>query len=127
MRVSFLLRSSGRGRPGALATDRRSASGQRGPSDDPDVLRLFALAARCHVELDLLALFEGLVAGPGDVRVVDEHVLAVVPGDEPVALVVDEELDGTGSHCAVSSRAGMTGSSPPVRSSLPPVGRTDAA
>src|SRR6478735_2284680 len=47
-------------------------------SDDPDVLGLVALATRGDVELDVLALFEVLVAAAGDVGVVHEDVVAPV-------------------------------------------------
>ena len=46
-------------------------------SDHTDVLGFLALAAGGHVELDALALVEGLVAGGLDVGVMDEHVVAV--------------------------------------------------
>src|SRR5690349_16073504 len=98
-----------RDRPGSAPACPRTAkghrqrrwpsAGQRTGSDHPDVLGLLALAARGHVELDLLALLEGLVAVALDVRVVDEDVVRTLAGDEAVALLVVEELDGTGSHC----------------------------
>src|SRR3954454_1076403 len=65
----------------------RSAS-----SDEPDVLGLFALAAGREGELDALTLFEGLVTRTLDVRVVNEHIVAAVAGDEAEALLSVEEL-----------------------------------
>src|SRR3954471_7690454 len=53
-------------------------------SDHADVLCLVALAPRGHVELDVLALFERLVAVALNVRVVDEDVLLSLERDEPV-------------------------------------------
>ena len=68
-------------------------------SDDPDVLRFLALAAGSDVELDVLALFERLVAGALDVGEVDENVSALFPGDESVALLGVEELHGASCQC----------------------------
>src|SRR3954454_18465779 len=65
----------------------RSAS-----SDEPDVLGLFALAAGREGELDALTLFEGLVTRTLDVRVVNDHIVAAVAGDEAEALLSVEEL-----------------------------------
>ena len=56
------------------------------------------LAAGRHVELDVLALFEALVARAGDLGVVDEDVVAALAGDEAEALLVVEELHGSGGH-----------------------------
>src|SRR5690606_2696184 len=67
-------------------------------SDDADLLGLGALAAVTDLELDLLAGLEGSVTRPVDVREVDEQVLAVVTGDEAVALLVVEELHGAVWH-----------------------------
>ena len=53
---------------------------------------LFALAAGCDVELDALTLLQRLVPRAGDVRVVDIHVITVVTGDEPEALVGTENF-----------------------------------
>jgi hypothetical protein len=69
-------------------------------SDHADVLRFLTLAAGADVELDGLALVEGLVARGLDVGEVDEHVVAVFTGDEAVALLSVEELDGTDCHGA---------------------------
>src|SRR5688500_17566950 len=67
-------------------------------SDHSDVDRFGALAARSALDLYVLAVFQAAVAGALDVREVHEQVGAVWPGDEPVSLVVVEELDGTGGH-----------------------------
>ena len=64
----------------------------------PNVLGLVTLAAGGHVEFDLLALFEVLVARAGDVRVMHEDVVARVTGDEAEALLGVEELHGSCSH-----------------------------
>src|SRR4029453_8736010 len=61
--------------------------GVRTASDDADVRGFFALAARAHVELDALTLFQGAVARALDGREVDEHVGPVLTGDEAVALL----------------------------------------
>jgi hypothetical protein len=66
--------------------------------DDPDVLGFLALATRGHVELDALTLIEGLVTRPLDVGEVDEHVVALLTGDEAEALLVVEELHGSSCH-----------------------------
>src|SRR5690554_164767 len=67
-------------------------------SDGPDVLGFLALATRSHVELDLLTLFESLVASPLDVGEVNEDVVALLTRDEAVALLVVEELHGSSCH-----------------------------
>src|SRR5262245_2535375 len=81
-------------------------------SDHPHVLRLVALATRPDLELDLLAGLEGAVATALDVRVMDEDVVLAVAGDEAVALLCVEELDGTDCHgdfayLFCSSRSGV--------------------
>jgi hypothetical protein len=60
-------------------------------SHGADVLGFLALAARADLELDGLALGQSRT---GDLKVgdVDEHVLAVLPGDETEASVLIEEL-----------------------------------
>src|SRR5829696_9225578 len=60
----------------------------------PHVRGLRALGAVGDLELDGLALVEGLVAVALDGREVDEDVVAAVAGDEAVALLVAEPLDG---------------------------------
>src|SRR5271165_6303201 len=87
-------------------TRRRAAGSSRRPfsttvyrSEWADVLRLFTLAARSHVELDLLPFTQGLVAAPLNVRVVDEHVVPILSRDEAVALLGVEKL-----HCSSSQR-----------------------
>src|SRR5207249_3616697 len=60
--------------------------------------RVTLLALR-HLEFDLLALVKGLVAVRLDRGEVDEDVLATrVGGNEAVALLRVEPLDGTGRH-----------------------------
>src|SRR5215211_6546062 len=86
---------------GALPT-LRDAGRQRteGPSCScslrkrPHVRGLRALGPVGDLELDGLALVEGLVAVALDGREVDEDVVAAVAGDEAVALLVAEPLDG---------------------------------
>src|SRR3954453_4767557 len=66
---------------------------RRGPaSDRADVLRLRALAAGADLELDPLALFEGLETLALDRREVHEHVVATLTRDESETLVGIEEL-----------------------------------
>src|SRR3954466_15937352 len=67
-------------------------------SDDANVLRLLTLAALCNVELDALALVEGLVSVTLDCGEVNEHVFALLAGDEAVTLFGIEELDRTLCH-----------------------------
>ena len=45
-------------------------------SDYANVLRFLTFAARGHIELNVLTLFEGLVAAALDVGEVDEHIVA---------------------------------------------------
>ena len=77
---------------------RRLQGSRRFRSDDPDVLGFLALAAGPDVELDGLALIEGLIAVPLDVGVVDEDVVAALARNEAEALLGVEELDGTCSQ-----------------------------
>jgi hypothetical protein len=70
----------------------------RHSSDGSDVLRLVALAAWADVEFDHLTFGQGLVAVGLDVRIVNEHVVTILPGDESEALLGVEELDGTCCH-----------------------------
>jgi len=49
---------------------------RRSGSDDADVDRLVALAARLHLELDCLVGLERAAATADDVAVVDEEVLS---------------------------------------------------
>src|SRR5687768_12684752 len=68
-------------------------------SEGTNVRRLQALLALLDVELDLLVLVQGLVAGRLNRAEVREHVLAaVVGGDEAKALVGVEPLDGSCCH-----------------------------
>ena len=72
-------------------------------SDDSDVLGFFALATRRSVELDLLALFERLVAAALDVGVVDEDVVLLLTCDETEALFSIEELHSACCQRTLSS------------------------
>jgi hypothetical protein len=64
-----------------------------------DVDRLGALLTLARLVLDLGTLGQGLEAVAGDVRVMDEEILAaVLGGDEAVSLGIVEPLDGTGCH-----------------------------
>ncbi len=56
-------------------------------SDHPHVLGFLTLAAGSDVELDALALVEGLVAVTLEVGEVDEHVVALLTGNEAEALL----------------------------------------
>src|SRR3954463_9872069 len=79
-------------------------------SDRADVLRLGALLALRDVELDLLALVEGLVALRDDGGVVAEDVgAAAVLGDEPEALLRVEPLHSALSHAVSHSVLGVSG------------------
>ena len=72
-------------------------------SDHPNVLCFFTFAAGGDVELDALALVEGLVAVALDVGEVDEHIVALLTGDEAEALLGVEELHGACSQSSLSS------------------------
>src|SRR5579871_2875290 len=70
-----------------------------GTSDHFHVLCPIAFRPRREVELDVLARRERLEAFFMDARVVYEDVLAaVITGDEAIALVGVEHLDGSGCH-----------------------------
>jgi len=56
---------------------------RRTDSDDSNVLGFLALAARGHVELDLLTLVQGLVTRSLNVRVVNEHVVTLLAEIKP--------------------------------------------
>src|SRR6266516_1452548 len=67
--------------------------------DCDHVRRLRALRTLANLELDLLALVQGLVPLACDLRVMDEDVLRLSVGrDEDVTLRVVEPLDDAGSH-----------------------------
>src|SRR5713101_4697782 len=67
--------------------------------DRRDIRRLGALRALTGFELHLGALGQRLEAAAGDLRVMDEQVLAAVfRRDEPVALRIVEPLDDSGCH-----------------------------
>jgi hypothetical protein len=64
-----------------------------------NVDRLGALLALARLVLDLGTLGQRLEAVAGDVRVMNEEILAaVLGGDEAVSLGIVEPLDGTGCH-----------------------------
>src|SRR5260370_22958244 len=67
-------------------------------SDDSDVLSLLALTTLRHVELDALALVEGLVSVTLDCGEVNEHVVTLLAGDEAVTLFGIEELNRALCH-----------------------------
>src|SRR5690606_13111972 len=69
-----------------------------------DVGGLRAAGTLDDFELYFLTLVEGLETLSFDGRVVDENVVPVGTGDEPVPLLVREPLDGTGLHGATSNR-----------------------
>src|SRR5690606_21047305 len=87
---------AGCGRRGRLELAEGVASGGR--SDLHDVGRLRTAASHHDLELDLLALFEGLEALLLDRGVVDEDVLSAVPLNEAVSLLVAEPLDSSLFH-----------------------------
>ena len=92
--------------PEASCTKTHRAAGQTGGStqrsgdrsDDADVLRLVALAALGHVELDALTLFQRTVTVALDGAEVHEDVGATIARDEPIPLLIVEPLDGAGSQ-----------------------------
>ena len=63
--------------------------------DDSHVLSFLALATRRDVKLDCLAFAERSVALTGDVRKVDENVVAAFSRDEAVSLVIVEKFDSS--------------------------------
>src|SRR5437588_8661227 len=75
-------------------------------SDHPNVLRFLTLLAGCDIELDALALVQGLIAVALNIREVDEHILALLTGDETVTLVGVEELHGALCHEILVSHGG---------------------
>src|SRR4051812_13836197 len=67
--------------------------------DRRHVCRLRALRPLARLVLDLRALGEGLEARAGDLRMMDEQILAALfGGDEPVALRVVEPLHSASCH-----------------------------
>jgi hypothetical protein len=68
-----------------------------------DVLRFLAFTSGSDIELDMLALVQGLVASALNVRVVDEDVVALLSRDETEALLGVEELHGTRCQCTLVS------------------------
>src|SRR2546426_5418141 len=87
-------------RPRALPQGRPSGAA-RAVLDLADPLGLRALGGVSNLELNLLALFERLVAISLDGGVVDENVGAVLPRDESIALCVVEPLHPTLHHDCV--------------------------
>src|SRR3954469_18238259 len=85
---------SGPGPESGAAARARELSGV----DDLDAVGLGTLRTLDDLELHPLVLVEGPIALGLDRRVVDEHVLAVVHGDEAVALLVVEPLHGALCH-----------------------------
>jgi len=81
-------------------------------SDDADVLGFLALSARCHVELDVLALVEALVALALNVGVMNEDVITLLARDEAESLLCIEEL-----HCSLCHKCSfLKTTDQPVRS-----------
>jgi hypothetical protein len=68
-------------------------------SDCSNVSSFLAFAAWGHVELDLLALIERLVAASLNVGVVDEYILALLTRDEAEALLGVEESYSSCCQC----------------------------
>ena len=67
-------------------------------SDHSNVLRFLTLLAGSDIEFDALTLVQRLEAAALDVREMDEHVVALLTGDEPVTLFGVEELHGALCH-----------------------------
>lgn len=67
-------------------------------SDHTNVLRFFTLLAWCDVELDFLALVEGLEAAALNVGKMHEDVITLLTRDESEPLVCIEKLDCSGCH-----------------------------
>jgi hypothetical protein len=63
-------------------------------SDELDLRRLQALRALRDFEGNTLPLLKRLVTVLGNLREVNEHVIAALALDEPVALLVAEPLHG---------------------------------
>src|SRR5438876_7146132 len=77
--------------------------------DRRDVRRLGALRALAGFELHLGALGQRLEAAAGDLRMMDEQVLAAAfRRDEPIALRIVEPLDGSGCHVKNTSLTKLT-------------------
>lgn len=69
-----------------------------GSADDFYVVRFDTLATLTEFELDLLAGKKGAAPGAFDVGKVDEYICFAIARDESEALLIIEELDGTGWH-----------------------------
>src|SRR4029078_3278743 len=99
--------------PGRRSSKSRGLGLPRGlslPGDGDDGGRLGALLTLAGLELDPGPFVELLVALAGDLREVDEQVLAaLVRRDEHVSLRSVEPLDGTGCHGNTSSCHSRTG------------------
>src|SRR5687767_15347089 len=67
----------------------------------PDVRGLLSLRSINDLELHLLALVQGPVSVTLDGREMDEDVVAIGTGDEPVSLLVAEPFDRTLRHLAL--------------------------
>jgi hypothetical protein len=67
-----------------------------------------AFTAGSDVELDALSFVEGAVAAALDVRVVDEHIVALLTSDEAEALLGIEEFYGAYSQLILFSERGTT-------------------
>ena len=67
-------------------------------SDDANVLGFFALAARSHIKLNLLTLFQGLVAGGHNIGEMDENIVTLFARDKAEALLRVEKLHNACSH-----------------------------
>src|SRR5438128_1331406 len=88
-------------RPAPEGAGRSGGAGrsEAGTSDGAHVLRLRALLALRHVEVDALVVVEALVAVAGDAGEVDEDVgAAVVGSDEAEALFAVEPLHSALGH-----------------------------
>jgi hypothetical protein len=92
---------------------RRSMRRVLAESGDPDVLGFRPLAALSDVELDALTLAQGLVTVAQDVGEMDEHIVAVLTGDEAKALLSVEEFDGACRRPSAAGRRGRPGGCPP--------------
>src|SRR4051812_33885239 len=77
------------------------------PLDRPHLRRLQALRPLLDLEAHALPLLQRLVAVLGDLREVDEHVVAFLAFDESEALLVAEPFDGSLWHFPSSANASL--------------------
>jgi hypothetical protein len=96
----------GLGGDGCQTSRRQGHLGLSGPGrwllfDEPHLGGLGALLAFGNLELDGLALLQRALAGGFNRAEVDEDIRAPIDGDEAIALVRVEPLDGPSGHGVV--------------------------